>query len=211
MRTTARRLVAGLALITPLLAAAPAAQAGGATYDLDHRHASALWVSVGTTPGLPGNVHRGSVNTAWDDDTSTHDTSGVAYEAWTCPRGVLPPELGVIHDEPPVETPCTFEGEGWTEVTDAEVVVDEKLATARITGVATFGREAATVDVTWTGVGPTWRDVSAWRVTDDDGARTHITVLTSRSATAAGTVGPVVLDGTAVTRAGLGRQVDTFH
>ena len=108
---------------------------------------------MGATPGLPGNVHRGAISGNWDDDSTSPDVSAVTIEAWTCPAGVLPPAFGDIHGDWPVETLCTFEGTHAADIGDPVVAVDQRLASARVTGHVDLGAGSQVLDVAFTGVG----------------------------------------------------------
>lgn len=89
-------MVAGF--VVPLIAVGTAEAGEKWSFRASGSNASVDWVEYGELPGIPGNIHIGSL---WVDSSSSYvDVFGVV-EDWTCPPGEFPDGGGGGHDEEP--------------------------------------------------------------------------------------------------------------
>lgn len=218
-----RRVIAAAAICAvPLVASAPFAHAGGGAGETTLTHGTGSWLEVGTVPGLlAGNIHRGGVSFLDDADPTREDYRSGRIEDWTCPTGVVPPALYAIEDpETFPGTACTLEGVLELDLSSTSVSVDERLSMARISGSAvvrqTGGAVVTTIpiDIALEADGAPRRHTDVYRFQDDSGTWiTDRTVITSRSAVMAGSLGTIGIadEPDDVTEATLGRQETTIR
>lgn len=190
--------VVGVSGIAPIVAITTAAHAGGAPDNYTFYAADAEWLDRGPVPAhVAGNVYRGALRAVVDlTNVGVNEATGT-IEAWTCPKGVQPPPLGVSGDTDPRPTRCTFEGTRYLSFQLPKIRVDQHLSSASLVGTATASDPSGAlsparvrVAVSLRASAPAVRKISITHEVDDDGTRvTRRLTSAERPSALEGTVG----------------------
>ena len=117
----------------------------------------------------------------------------------TCPDGVIPDGPGGGHGEPGPEEECNYEGSRFIENDTTTFTMDRKFETATLTGtLAVFGHDGPAgnpaVNMTWTGIGDSYRSVESGRFTNGTSTYTYRYTFSGRNAQVSGNIGAMVFD-----------------
>lgn len=200
MKSVTRTFAAAtLAVPLALAVAAPSQAADRWIARSSGNYAYTSWMEVGALPGIAGNYHVGSLDARGD---RTVYVEGFVVD-WTCPDGELPPDGGGGHGEEPPETNCVVESERsiYGDPSQVTLFVDRRLAKATLVGtlqVSDHGSGTAAappVNITWTGIGTSTKNVWYESYTDSTGARTVMrTTDTWREGDVSGAIGAMIFD-----------------
>ncbi len=198
-RAAVRASIAGVTTVLLALSVAPA-QAGSMFFSKSSgRVASADWLEVGTLPGgVPGNIHFGSMQVE-DLGKGEANVWGIVFDM-TCPDGFIPEGPGGGHGEKPEPNGCTDAGVRIMKGGDVTFTMDRKFKTARLTGTLNMvGHDGGTVgappaNMTWTGIGDSYRSVESGRYDDDRSSGSYRYSFSGRDAEVTGAIGAMVFD-----------------
>lgn len=201
MTSLTARLAAAALAVPLVVATAGTATAGSKwTYKDSGSFASVSWMEVGELPApVLGNYHVGYLEVRGDKAPNVYGE----VTDWTCPDGELPPQYGGGHGEEPPETKCTLESSRFIYGDPAMITftVDRKLSAATLVGTLYVsdheGEGTATppVDMTWTGIGTSFKSTNTSNYTDSAGNRwTYRTTETGREGDISGRIGAMVFD-----------------
>jgi hypothetical protein len=207
-RSSLRRLgaVAASAAVLAAVAAPSPALAGDFFFaKASGTIATSTWLEVGELPAAanaPGNAHFGDLFVE-DLGNGRAQVFGTVYDV-RCEDGVEPYLPGGGHGEDPTEDgPCTLELVRFIDGGKLTFTVDRKLTKATLTGTLAVGSGhgegpvgTPPVNITWTGVGPTYTSRESGTFEDEFGTGTYRYAFTGRTATvkAGSRIGPMVFD-----------------
>ena len=208
-RSSLRRLAtvaASTAVLAAAVAPAPALAAGDFFFSkTSGTQVSTTWLEVGELPAAanaPGNAHFGEL---WVDDLGNGRAQvfGTVYDV-QCEAGVTPYLPGGGHgEEPPEDGPCDLALVRFIEGGTVTFTIDKKLTRATLTGTLAVGSGhgegpvgAPAVNITWTGVGPTYTERVSGVTEDEFGTSRYRYTFTGRDAVvgAGSRIGPMVFD-----------------
>lgn len=211
--------LAACAALVATAAAAPAQAGSMSFYKSSGRMVDTSWLEVGELPGgVPGNIHFGQMFVE-DLGGGNANVFGVVFDL-TCPEGVIPEGPGGGHGEEEPDNGCVHEGERWIEGGDVTLTLDNKLSEATLTGtLAVYGHDGPAgnpvANITWTGVGDTFRSTFSGRDTSGGTTSQYRYSLTGREATVDGNIGAMVFDDAegewSAAQMGTFRQMDRFR
>lgn len=192
-----------VAMTALALTASPVLAKSMSIYKQSGRAVQTFWIQVDGTPtgSQFGNVHVGELY-AFEVSPGRADAFGFIAD-FDCQPGELPDGGGHGFAEEEEPSGCVHVGFRGADGYGMKLTMDRKMTTATLTGAMTVyggghgeggvvGRPNA--NITWTGVGPLFKQRSTWSWTDGNTTYTDRYRSTDRSAVMSGRLGPMGFD-----------------